>query len=448
MYSRIVLLCAVMGCFFSVSCACNAEPTASCRANGQAALAAYVKGDYASTAKNFTPTVAASVTPDTLKTGWMALKGMAGDFQRLGDLQPRTFHGHSLLVANMGFSNMPMVALIDCDAQDRINTFRIAPAAMLPSASAQTATSTSAAGIASTLNVTSPYGPLPGTLVLPKGKGPFPAVLLIGGSGDHDRDETLGPNKPLRDLAEGLASMGIASLRVEKRTHMFDAKMMSANVTVDDEVTDDALAALKALARQTSIDPKRVFVLGHSLGAFMAPRIGQRDPQLAGVIMMAAPTRFDIELVIEQTRRLAQMRQVSADQLNAQLAPLIKERDALVHADAAHLPAGDFLGAPASYWISARDYDPVATAKRLHEPMLILQGGADFQVLPKDEFTVWQATFAGDPRVKLIEYPGLSHLFMPAGNPPSPDAYFKPAHVDPKVIRDIADWINAQPPHS
>jgi uncharacterized protein len=164
--------------------------------------------------------------------------------------------------------------------------------------------------------------------------------------------------------------------------------------------------------------------------------------------MMAAPKRFDIDLLIRQTRRLAQLQGMSAEQLNAQLDPLIKARDALAHADAAHPPQGDFLNAPASYWLSARDYDPIATAKHLSEPMLILQGSADFQVLPQEEFTAWQAAFAGDPRVKLIEYSGLSHLFMPAGNPPSPADYFKAAHVDPKVIQDIAHWIEAQPPHS
>jgi dienelactone hydrolase len=449
MFMKSPLYVACVGLFCSATAiAGNAEPTAACRANAQAALAAFTHGDYDQAVKHFAPNIAANVTPGKLKDGWIHIQGVAGDFRQLGALQSRTLDGHSLLDADMDFSRMPMAALVDCDAQDRITTFRIVPANMLPSASSQAATPTSATGIATTLNVTSPYGPLPGTLVLPKGKGPFPAVLLVGGSGNHDRDETLGPNKPFRDLADGLAAAGIASLRVEKRTHVYAPQAVVSNFTLDDEVTDDALTALKQLAAQPGVDPNRVFVLGHSLGAFMAPRIGQRDPQLAGVIMMAAPTRFDIDLLIRQTRRLAQMQGASADQLNAQLGPLIKARDALTHADAAHPPAGDFFNAPASYWLSARDYDPVATAKHLNEPMLILQGAADFQVFPPEEFAGWQAAFAHDPRVKLVEYPGLSHLFMPASNPPSPKDYFQPAHMDPRVIRDIADWIKAQPAHS
>lgn len=447
MNSRIVVWAGLL--CFALSVTSRAEPTAACRANGQAAFNAYTHGHYDEVIKNFAPDAAAKTTPEKLAAGWHQLHLVAGDFRQLGDLHPQTINGEGVLEAAMDFSKLPMLALVDCDAQDRITIFRIVPAAMLSGASAQAVETTSATGIASALNVSSPYGPLPGTLVLPKGKGHFPAVLLVAGSGANDRDETVGPNKPFRDLADGLAAAGIASLRFDKRTRVYGAQVaLKSDTTLDDEVTDDALTALQLLARQPSIDPKRVFVLGHSLGAFMAPRIAQRDPQLAGVIMMAAPKRFDIDLLIRQTRRLAHMQGESADQLNAQLDPLIKARDALAHANAAHPPQGDFLNAPASYWLSARDVDPIATARHLGEPMLILQGSTDFQVLPQEEFTAWQAAFAGDPRVKLIEYPGLSHLFMPAGNPPSPADYFKADHVDPKVIQDIADWIKAQPPHA
>lgn len=129
------------------------------------------------------------------------------------------------------------------------------------------------------LAVVSPLGPLPGTLTLPRGEGPFPTVLLIAGSGPNDRDETIGPNKPFRDLAQGLAAAGIASLRHDKRTRVHAAQMAEAQkagnaLTVDDEVTDDALSALTLLAKQPGVDGKRVFVLGHSLGAMMAPRVG------------------------------------------------------------------------------------------------------------------------------------------------------------------------------
>jgi uncharacterized protein len=275
MNSRIFVCVGMLGMLFSAMS--YAEPTTVCQTYGQAALNAYVHGQYDQVMKNFAPDVAAKTTPEKLAAGWNQLHMVAGDFRQLGDLQSRTLNGDSLLEANLDFSRLPLVALVDCDAQDRITIFRIVPAGMLSSASAQAAETTSATGIASALNVSSPYGPLPGTLVLPKGKGPFPAVLLVAGSGANDRDETLGPNKPFRDLADGLAAAGIASLRFDKRTHVYGAQIAAkSDITLDDEVTDDALTALQQLAKQPAIDPKRVFVLGHSLGAFMAPRIGQR----------------------------------------------------------------------------------------------------------------------------------------------------------------------------
>src|SRR5206468_6047038 len=114
--------------------------------------------------------------------------------------------------------------------------------------------------------------PLPGTLTVPKGDGPFPAVILVHGSGPHDRDESIGPNKPFRDLAGGLASRGVAVLRYEKRTREHGAKMMAAApITVKEEVLDDALAAVKLLRREKGVDAGRVYILGHSLATTKAP---------------------------------------------------------------------------------------------------------------------------------------------------------------------------------
>ena len=297
------------------------------------------------------------------------------------------------------------------------------------------------------LAVTSPLGPLPGVLTLPEGKGLFPAVVLVGGSGAHDRDETIGPNKPFRDLAVGLARHGIASLRYDKRTYAYAVQMAGKAIAVDDEVTDDVLTAAHVLGKQAQIDPHRIFVLGHSLGALMAPRIGERDPRLSGLILLAAPSSFGLDTVIRQMQYIGHLQGTPAAELDKALAPVIKARDEMARADSAKPPQGLFLNAPASYWLSLRDYDAVAVAKTLHMPMLVLQGSGDYQVTPEGDFIHWQAAFAHSQRVELKEYPGLSHLFMPASQPPSPADYGKPGHVDARVIRDIAAWVKAQPAH-
>src|SRR4051794_36392117 len=129
---------------------------------------------------------------------------------------------------------------------------------------------------------------LPGTLTLPTGTGPFPAVVLVHGSGPHDRDETIGPNKPFRDLAWGLATRGIAVLRYEKRTKEHGAKFVKENTyTLRSEVIDDVRAAVALLRSHRSVDPKRIFVAGHSQGAVAAPRVAELEPGLGGVILLA-----------------------------------------------------------------------------------------------------------------------------------------------------------------
>ena len=224
-----------------------------------------------------------------------------------------------------------------------------------------------------------------------------------------------------------------------------EAQKAGKALTVDDEVTDDALSALKLLAKQPGVDGKRVFVLGHSLGALMAPRVGQRDPQLAGLVLLAAPVTLDMDTVIRQMRYIGQQRGLSAAAMSEQLAPVIQARTALAKVDPAHPSDQLYFHAPASYWLSLRDYNAVKVAASLHMPMFVLQGGGDYQVTPKHDFVQWQAAFPHSQRVHLKEYPGLSHLFMPAGAVPGPADYAKPAHVDAGVIRDIAGWIKAQP---
>src|SRR6185369_13532941 len=129
---------------------------------------------------------------------------------------------------------------------------------------------------------------LPGTLTVPSGAGPFPAVALVHGNGSNDRDETIGGAKVFKDLAEGLASRGIAVLRYEKRTKVFSARMAGMGATtVEEETVDDAVAGAAFLRTQKEIDPNRVYVLGHGLGGYVAPRIAEDDAKLAGIAILA-----------------------------------------------------------------------------------------------------------------------------------------------------------------
>jgi len=283
---------------------------------------------------------------------------------------------------------------------------------------------------------------LPGTLTMPVGPGPFPAVVLVHGSGPNDRDESIGPNKPFRDLAGGLASKGIAVLRYEKRSRQYGVKLAGlSNLTVKEEVTDDAVAAVSLLRKTEGINPKQIYVLGHSLGGMLVPRIGLLDPNIAGLISLAGATRHLEDVIPDQMSYLASLdgsvsseEQARIDDAKAQ-GNKIKS---LKPSDAGSKTL--YFGAPADYWLDLRDYDPPETAKSLKQRFLILQGERDYQVTMTD-FQRWKAALGTKPNVVFKTYLQLNHLFIAGTGKSSPAEYDQPAHVDEQVILDLAEWI-------
>ncbi len=290
--------------------------------------------------------------------------------------------------------------------------------------------------------------PLPGTLTLPAGKGPFPALIIIHGSGAGDRDLTMGPQpplsliKPYRDLAWGLAQHGVAVLRYDKRTRVAPMWYAGKTFTVWDETIQDALAALILLRQQPEVNAGKSYLIGHSLGGMLAPRIAKADGRLAGVILLAGATRA--KTVDQVERQLAYIQSVSGPDSaavkaqRAQLEPLLAKIRALTPADSANPQI--LLGAPARYYLDLDAYDPATTMRELALPLLVLQGLRDYQVTP-DQLDDWLTTLGARRDLTVQRYEGLNHLFLRGEGPPSPADYARPGNVDPKVISDIAEWI-------
>jgi dienelactone hydrolase len=283
---------------------------------------------------------------------------------------------------------------------------------------------------------------LPGTLTMPMGNGPFPAVVLVHGSGPNDRDETIGPNKPFRDLAWGLASQGIAVLRYEKRTKVHP-EQFTANSTVKEETIDDAIAAVSLLRQTAQIDSQKVYVLGHSLGGMLIPRIGTMiDPNVAGFIILAGNTRPLEDLLIEQITYIVSVDGKISGEEQAQI-DIIKQQVANIKNPqlSSAVPASELpFGIPAAYWLDLRDYRPAAIAQTLQQPMLILQGERDYQVTMVD-FQGWQQALASRQNVVFKSYSDLNHLFMEGSGKSTPGEYLMAGHVSETVINDIANWI-------
>lgn len=289
---------------------------------------------------------------------------------------------------------------------------------------------------------------LPATLTLPVVRpAPFAAVVLVHGSGPQDRDESIGGARPFKDLAQGLASRGIAALRYEKRTKEHAAKYAQdpaalAALTLDGETVDDAVLALELLRRSDGIDPARLFVVGHSLGAFAAPRIAERAAGLAGLVLLAPNARPLPDVMIEQAEYLAALDDRRSPEEKAQLAGIKEaaQRVRAIQAGAA-APEGELiLGASVGYWRALGAYDPLKTARKLTLPMLLLRGQRDYQVGHAD-FELWKGAIGGRTGVELRELAGLNHLFVAGTGKSGPEEYGTEGHVDPAVIEAVAAFI-------
>lgn len=392
-------------------------------------------GDYAAAEAMFSPDMAAAVPQDKLKAVWESLPAQLGPLRSRGEPRIVPQQGVQVALVRLEFANGAINAQVAVDAQGKVAGFLLQPA---PPAAA-TPVPADASYLERDLAVGTGGRALAATLAMPKGAGPFPAVVLVHGSGPQDRDETIGPNRPFLDIARGLAAQGIAVLRYEKRSKARPQDFTGRSFTVDDEVTDDAVAAIATLRAQPGIDGKRVFVLGHSQGGMLAPRIAQRAGQVAGLILFAAPARSLLTILPEQNRYLlAQQgppspeKQAFLDKLDAQIAH--------VRGDAPDDSTDTPLGLPARYWRSLEAIDPVADARASALPLLLLQGGRDFQVVDTD-WQRWRSALTGDPRATFRHYPALNHLGIAGDGAGTLSEYQRPGRVDAQLVADTARWI-------
>jgi dienelactone hydrolase len=229
-------------------------------------------------------------------------------------------------------------------------------------------------------DVTVGAGPLsvPGTLSLPHRRGPLPGIVQLPGSGPLDRDGTVGRNKPLKDVAWGLASRGVAVLRFDKVTYAHSSEVRAArDFTLSDEYVPHAVAALHILRLHPAVDPRHVFLLGHSLGGTVAPRVAAGEPSVAGLVILAGGTVPLHWTLVRQLRHLASLDPETAAAAQPVIDAITEQAQRVDAPDLSpSTPAEELpFGMPAPYWLDVRAYYPVGVAASLGKPILVLQGG-------------------------------------------------------------------------
>jgi len=294
--------------------------------------------------------------------------------------------------------------------------------------------------------------PLDGLLTIPDtGNGPYPAVVLVHGSGANDMDTKIRGIRPFKDAAEGLAKHGIAAIRYNKRTYTYGRaliKAMGNSLTVKEETIEDAVFAADFLRKDSRINSDKIYIAGHSMGGMLAPRIDAEGGNFAGIIILAGSPRKLEEILKEQQDGFLKsakgiVKWLAGKQIKKYTAKLDRIYD-LSDEEAKKVP---FAGGTTLYYLKEWGMKPSADyLKNSTKPILVMHGDKDLQVSTDKDFEGYKSILSNHPDATFKLYPDLNHCFMPAlySDVSKATKEFKlERHVEDYVIADMADWINA-----
>ncbi len=400
-------------------------------------------GKYAEASQMASPIMSNFLSEDKIKGFWLPIESRYGKPIGFGLPQPQKSTKDQIYLITIGFKVDSLNARIMVDSLDRISGLLFLPFPKDYKFELPRYADTSFFS-----ETEFKFGvegwELNASLTIPRTFRKPPAVVLVHGSGPNDRDETVGGIKTFRDIAYGLSSGGIAVMRYEKRTKEYPTKF-SKNLndfTVWEETIEDAIEAAKYLKTRSDIDTNRIFILGHSLGGNLAPRIASDYRGLKGIIIVNGNVRKLQDLVIDQYKYIFGLDGEINEYEQEQLDKAEMQANALNEGKVTYETSKDslLLGLPARYLLDLNRYDPIAYAKALDVPMLIINSGHDYQVT-KTEYDLWVKGLSGRRKASTRFFPNLNHLLVYSPEMSTPLSYEKDGTVDESVILSIIDWI-------
>jgi len=281
---------------------------------------------------------------------------------------------------------------------------------------------------------------LTGKITLPEADGVYPALVLVHGSGPNNMNETVGLNEPFKDIAHKLAQNGIAVLRYDKRTFTYGGKIAELkDFTVYDETIEDAAEAVKFVHGLDYVEKDRIFVLGHSLGAYLMPRIAEVTPEADGYMMASGIYSSLAEIVPYQIDYLNKLDGIVTDEEKKRLEDTEAVVDKMLNPDAINENEIVF-GAYKAYWEDLSQYDPIELAGNIEKPAYVFQGDRDYQVPVKEYDAIFKAL--NDRKNFTFKlYPGLNHLLVYGEDKPTPQEYYTKGEVYEPLLEDLIEFM-------
>ncbi|WP_245591371.1 alpha/beta hydrolase family protein [Derxia gummosa] len=301
---------------------------------------------------------------------------------------------------------------------------------------------------------------LAGTLTVPQGAGPFPAVILISGSGPQDRDESYYGHKPFLVLADHLSRHGIAVLRVDDRGVGGSQPGLREATTAD--LATDVEAGVAWLRTRSEIDPDRVGLIGHSEGGLIAPMVAADDPRIAFIVLLAGVGVPGAEDVLAQVKAIKEASGAPPDRVEEALAvaravqraavgqpDLRQARAELMRtlaaggmpAEQARRESSSIYSAWFRYFLA---YDPAPTLARVRCPVLALGGSKDLQVPSPLNLGAIRSALASNRDTTIAELPGLNHLFQTADKGLPSEYAFIEETLAPEMLNLVGRWVGAR----